>query len=117
MFTVTITLRSGADLAQVEQIVADELARLTRENLSDKEIARVVAAQESSAIYRLEGLNSRANVLQEYNQFLGDPGKITFDLDRYRKTTAEKIRATALRCLMPAHMITVVTNPAKGGGK
>ena len=32
-------------------------------------------AQESGAIYRLEDLNSRANVLQDYNHYLGDPDK------------------------------------------
>ena len=117
VFTVTITLRSGADIAQAEKIALDEIAKVTRENLSDKEIARVVAAQESGAIYRLEGLNSRANVLQEYNQFLGDPGKISFDLDRYRKTTADKIRAAAAKYLVPEHMVTVVTNAVKDGAK
>jgi zinc protease len=78
----------------------------------------VVAAQESRAIYRLEGLNSRANVLQEYDQFLGDPDRISFDLDRYRKASAEQIRATVAQWLSPQHEVIVVTNPvAKAGGK
>ncbi len=118
VFSVTVTLRSNADLAAIEQIVADELAKISREPLGDKEIARVVAAQESRAIYRLEGLNSRANVLQEYDQFLGDPDRISFDLDRYRKASAEQIRATVAQWLSPQHEVIVVTNPvAKAGGK
>jgi zinc protease len=114
-FTVTITLRSTADAAQAQQIALDEIAKLTRDQLTAPEIARVVAGQEAGAIYRLEGLNSRANVLQMYNHYLGDPDRITFDLDRYRKATAEQIRATAATYLVPAHMVTVITNPTRGG--
>ena len=76
----------------------------------------MVAAQEAGQIYRLENLNNRANTLQDYNQFLGDPGKLTFDLDRYRTTSGDKIRAAVAKYLQPAHMITVITNPV-GGGK
>lgn len=111
IFTVTITLRSGVEPAEVERIAAEQVAKIARDNLSDQELARVVAQNEAAAVYRLEGLNSRANVLQEYNQFLNDPGKITYDLDRYRKTTPDKIRAAVARYLDPAHAITIVTNP------
>jgi predicted Zn-dependent peptidase len=116
LFQVTVTLRSNADLDQVKHIVLDELARVAREKLGDKEIARVVAAQEARAIYRLENLNTRANVMQEYNQFLGDPDRITWDLNRYRNTTAETVRATFAKYITLDHMITVITNPA-GGAK
>ena len=115
-FTITVTLRSDASMDEVKKIVAGELARVTKDNLSDKEIARVVAQNEASAIYRLENVNERADVLQTYNQFLGDPDRITWDLDRYRKTTPERIRAAAAMYLAPEHMITIVTNPA-GGAK
>jgi zinc protease len=116
-FSVTVTLRSNADAARVQQIVLDAVSRLTRDPLTGKEIQRVVATQESRAIYELEGLNSRANVLQEYNQFLGDPGKITFDLDRYRNATGEQIRQTCAKYLSPNHAITVITNPSTAGGQ
>jgi predicted Zn-dependent peptidase len=118
-FDVTVTLRTEADLEQVKKIVGEEIARVTRENLSDKEIQRVVTASEASAIYRLESLNNRANILQTYNQFLGDPGKLSWDLDRYRKATAEVIRGYAAKYLTPSSMVTIITNPAQaqGGGK
>jgi zinc protease len=115
-FDVTVTLRPEADMDQVKKIVADEVAKTTKENLSDKEIQRVVTASEASAIYRLEGLNARANILQMYNQFLGDPGKLSWDLDRYRKATPDAIRGYAAKYLAPGSMVTVITNPA-GGSK
>ncbi|HEX7704578.1 MAG TPA: insulinase family protein, partial [Kofleriaceae bacterium] len=110
-FNITVSLRGGADAAAVQQIVLDEVAKLTKAPLTAKEMARLVASQEASAIRQLEGLNARANTLQLYNHFLGDPDKITFDLDRYRKADAETIRATAAKYLTPAQVVVITTNP------
>jgi len=116
IFEITVQLRSGADLNEVKKIVMDEVEKLKHEDLDQRILDRVVAANESRMMYRLEDLQNRANMLQEYNQFLGDPNKFTWDLDRYRKTTPAKVRETVAQYLDPAHMITVVTNPA-GGAK
>jgi zinc protease len=113
-FTVTITLRSGSDLAETQRLALAEVERLAREPLDGKEIARVVAAQEAGAIYQLENLNQRANTLQAYNHYLGDPDRLSWDLDRYRKTTAEKVRATVARYLTADHAVVVITNPGSG---
>ncbi|HEY5945034.1 MAG TPA: insulinase family protein, partial [Kofleriaceae bacterium] len=115
-FSVTVTLRTGASLDDVKKIVFAELDRVGKENLSDKEISRVIASNEAAMIYRLEGLNARANTLQAYNHYLGDPGKLTWDLDRYRKTTPDKIRASAAKFIVPANAVTIITNPT-GGAK
>jgi zinc protease len=116
LFTITVTLRSGADLEQVNKIVMDEVARLAKENLTDKEIQRFVAQTEANVIYGLEDVNNRANDLQSYNHFLGDADRITWDLDRYRKTTADKIRAAFAKYIVPTKAVTIITNPA-GGAK
>jgi len=123
IFTISVTLRSEANLDEVKRIVAEEVARLAKEPLPDKNIARVVANNEALAIRRLEAVLGRANVLQSYNHYLGDPDRLTWDLDRYRTTTAEKIRATAAKYLTPDRVVTIITiptgatAPATGGKK
>jgi len=116
-FTVTVTLRSGVDQAEVENIVDAELERLRKEPVADREIARVAVAFEARAIRGLEDLLTRAETLQTYNHYLGDPDKVTWDLDRYRKATAEGVRATVAEHLRPDRRILLVTTPAAGGGK
>jgi predicted Zn-dependent peptidase len=113
-FTITITLRSGADIGETKRLVVGELAHVAKDNLTAQELARVVAHAEVRAIYSLEDLMTRANVLQRYNHFLGDPDRMSWDLDRYRNTTPDKIRAIAVKTLAPDHMITVITQPAGG---
>ncbi|HTJ44568.1 MAG TPA: pitrilysin family protein [Kofleriaceae bacterium] len=114
IFTITVQLRTGADAQEVERIVTDEVAKLRGENLSDREVARVVTEGESAAIYQLESLMQRAQVLQTYNHYLGNPDSITWDLDRYRHTTPDKIRAAVNKWLTPDHVIEMVVSP-KGG--
>jgi predicted Zn-dependent peptidase len=117
IFTITVQLRSNADLALAEKIVAGELAKIRGENLSDREVARVVTEFEARSVYTLESLMGRANVLQTYNHYLGNPDSITWDLDRYRHTSPDKVRAAIDKWLSPDHVIELVTLPNASGAK
>src|SRR5262249_5550910 len=110
-FEVTVQLRTGADLAEVEKLVGEELAKLRTEPLTDREIARVVTSQEADAVYGLERLMQRAEVLQTYNHYLGDPDRITWDLDRYRHATPDQVRAAFVKWVVPDHVVEVITMP------
>ncbi|HEU0029741.1 MAG TPA: pitrilysin family protein [Kofleriaceae bacterium] len=117
IFSITVTLRSEGNLDEVKKIVMAEVAKITKEPLTEKELARVVTAVEASKIRSLETVMGRAESLQSYNHYLGDPAKITWDLDRYRKTNPEKIRATAAKYLLPDRVVITITNPATAGAK
>jgi predicted Zn-dependent peptidase len=116
-FQITVTLRPDANIDEVKKIVAAEVARVTKDPLADKEIARFVVAMEASAVRGLESLLARGERLQSYNHYLGDPNKLTWDLDRYRKTTPAAIRDVAAKYLLPDRVVTIITNPTKGGAK
>ena len=54
------------------------------------ELERAKTKQESefvSGLERIGGFGGKADVLNQYNTFLGDPGKIEADLGRYRAVT------------------------------
>jgi predicted Zn-dependent peptidase len=116
-FSIVVTLMSDADLDEVKRIVRDEVARLVKEPPTRDDIARVIAENERSAIRGLETGFGRAEQLQAYNHYLGAPDKLSWDLDRYRSTTPEKIGAVVAKYLTPDHMLTVITLPAPTGGK
>jgi zinc protease len=115
-FQITVTLRNETQLAEVKEIVATEVARLTREDLTEQEIGRFRASAEAGAIRGLESVLGRAQTLQRYNHYLGDPDRISWDLDRYRNTNAARIRAVAAQYLLPERMVTILTNPSKPAG-
>jgi len=120
IFGVTVTLRSDADLAEVERIVADELGRVLREPLADADVARFVTSVEARTIWSLEALMSRVEQLQTYNHYLGDPGKLAWDLDRYRRITPASVQAAARKVIALDQAVVIVTVPraaTKGDAK
>jgi zinc protease len=117
VFEITVTLRTGADEAEVRRLVDAELDRLRREPPTDREVRRTAAGKERGFVFRLESLMARAETLQTYNHYLGDPGRLSWDLDRFRKATPEAVRAAVAASLQPERRIEIVTVPSKGGAK
>jgi zinc protease len=115
VFEVSVTLRTGADMAEVRKVMDAEIARLRTEPISERELSRAVTRFEAASVYSMEALQRRAERLQAYNHYLGDPGKLTWDLDRYRKTTEDAVRATAAKYLDDAHRVVIITQPAEQG--
>jgi zinc protease len=114
-FNIQVTLRGEADLATVEKLVTAELERVRNEPVTDRELKRAVTTYEAQAIRGLEDLLARSERLQGYNHYLGDPDRISWDLDRYRNATADGIRDYAKASLDPKKAAVIVTLP--GGAK
>jgi zinc protease len=112
VFTINVTLRGEADLTEVKRIVVEEVARMARQPISARELRRAVIGYESAAMYGLEDLLNRVERLQAYNHYLGDPDRISWDLDRYRSSSAEAVRDAVATYLTPERMVAVVTSPA-----
>jgi zinc protease len=117
VFSISVTLRTGADEAEVRRLALAEIERLRREPATEREIQRTAAGRERSVVFRLESLMARAETLQRYNHYLGDPGRLSWDLDRFRKATPEAVRAAAAAALVPERRIEIVTVPSQGGSK
>jgi predicted Zn-dependent peptidase len=114
IFNVVVTLRSDADLAKVEAIMDEELAKVAKQPISQREFDRVVVGREAGFVWGLQRLLARAETLQRYNHYVGTPDFISGDLDRLRTSTPEKVRAAAARYLGRDQRVELVTVP---GGK
>ena len=102
LFVVTATARPGAQLPEIERIIGEEIARLAKEGPTAAELDRARTKQESefvSGLERIGGFGGKADVLNQYNTFLGDPGKVEADLARYRNATADSVRQTVAQWL------------------
>jgi len=118
-YSITVDLKTGADPAEVEKIVDEELEKVRTEPISKKELDRAVVEIEASYVWRLEGLLARAETLQSYNHTVGKPDWITPDLDRYRKATPEGVRDAAAKYLSKSARAEIISEPAaaaKAGG-
>ena len=106
-FHVAIDLRTGADPIAVRSILDDECAR----NIDEAAIARQVTRREAGAIWSLTNLSRRANMLQRYAMYTGEPDGLAADLARYRAVTTASIAAAMKRWLTPERMVEITTLP------
>jgi len=115
-FHVSVDLKKGADMGAVERILAEEIERVRNEPITKREFERVLVENESRLVWGLEPILPRAEALQRYNHFVGTPDYFTQDLDRFRKTTVEKVRDAAAQYLQPQGRVEIVTLPATNTG-
>ena len=101
-FQIQATASPGHTLEEIESAVQEELDRVRRKPPTDNELARAknrIEVQHVSQLERLGGFGGRADQLNYYNTFAGDPGVVNTDLERYRAVTAEDVQRVASSAL------------------
>jgi predicted Zn-dependent peptidase len=89
------TVRPGVDPTRVEAAFHEELERLTRDVVTDDEMARAQALVEADELGALQRVEERADRLSMYATLFDDPGMINTMLSRYLAVTPEDIRSAA----------------------
>ncbi len=93
-FDVTVTAKEGHTLEEIEREVDAILNDLLTNGITEAELKQAKTSWESSFVRRLQtvgGFGGRANLLNSYNVFLGDPGKLNWDMERYTNATLESV--------------------------
>jgi zinc protease len=101
-FNITVTVRNGVNPDDVEKEIEAELQRIMKNGVTASELNAAKNNYETSFVRSLEqigGFGGRADRLNQYNVFLGDPGKFQWDLDRYTNATAADIQRYANKYL------------------
>ena len=94
-FHVTVTARAGHTLAEVEQAVDTELKKILEEGVSSEELVQVKVNWEADFVRSLErvgGFGGKADTLNSYNVYLGEPDMFQWDLERYAQVDPEDIQ-------------------------
>ncbi len=118
MFVVIATARPGVSLSQIEPIIAEEIARLAKSGPTADELNRAKVKWEFSfvtGLERLGGFGGKADRLNQYNTFWGDPGKFEEDLARYRNATAETVRDALAKWVDTRNRLVVRFHPETSG--
>ncbi|HVG39015.1 MAG TPA: pitrilysin family protein, partial [Pyrinomonadaceae bacterium] len=117
-FIIWATARPGASLAQIETIVTDEIARLAKEGPTPAELNRAKTKWEFAYVTGLErigGFGGKADLLNQYNTFLGDPNKFEADVARHRDATVEGVRGAVAKWLDTRNRLLVRFHPETTG--
>jgi len=113
-FVVFATARPGSSLADIEKTVTEEIARLAKTGPTAEEVDRAKTKWEYNFVTGLErigGFGGKADLLGQYNTYLGDPSKFDADVQRYRGATAASIREAVSKYLDTRNRLLVRFHP------
>jgi zinc protease len=115
---VEATAREGVALPDIEKVIADEIARLARTGPTQAELDRARTKHEFefiSGLERIGGFGGKADLLNKYNTFLGEPGRFEDDLRRFRVLTVADVKSAAARWLDTPNHLVVRFHPETSG--
>lgn len=98
---ITVQAKPRADLGAIERAVDEEIARLQRTGPTADELAARKASCELDRTEPLQSVRERADRLNEYQFYLGQPDGLARDLARYRNASPESVRRWAQTLLTP----------------
>jgi len=105
------TVRPGVDVARVEAAFLEELELLTRESVSDDELARAKALVEADELGALQRVEERADRLAMYATLFDEPDLINQMLGRYLAVTPDAIRDAAAEVFRPDNRVVLTYLP------
>jgi len=116
LFEIVSTAKPGHTLAELEQAINDEIAKIKAGGPTPEEMERAYNAREAGFIYGLQtvgGFGGKDDQLNAYATFLGNPGYFEQDLARYRRVTAADVQRVANQYLTDKrYVLSVVPRQA-----
>lgn len=123
MFQIVVTPRPGQSPAKIDSLVRAELAKIERDGITPRELARVQNTTRASYLAQLASDAQTADLLNAYNYFVGTPDYVQQDVARFDAVTRADVQRVARQYLMrPKVVLTVVPEGqkammVKGGAK
>lgn len=101
LFEISVLTKPDADLDKVEKIVDEEVGKLLADGPTPAELDEKRAGIELGALSALQNLRFKADKLNEYEYYWGEPNSFKRDLDRFRNATVAGVKDWAARVLTP----------------
>ncbi|TFG88442.1 MAG: insulinase family protein, partial [Gemmatimonadales bacterium] len=104
IFMIEATARDGVPLERIEAVIDEELAAVRSKGVTKDELSLAKVGYEGRflrSLQRVGAWGGKADVLNKYNTFLGDPGRLQWDLDRHLAVTPAAVQRTAAEYLGP----------------
>ncbi len=110
IFEITATAKPGHTGDELLKVIDEELAKLRTGGITDDELGRARTSIVADTLFDLERSSSRANRLNTYAHYIGDPNYLAKDVARTTNATTTTV-ANAARTWLPEkdRVVTIVT--------
>ncbi len=98
LFLITATAKPGVKPEELEKAIGEELAAVQKEGVTQAEVERArntIETRTIEGLQRLGGFGGKADLLNQYNHYVGDPGYLAKDLERYNNATPGSVQKLA----------------------
>jgi zinc protease len=99
IFSVSVTIRPDKSVGDVRRIIDEELDRLGNEGPSEVEVSRAKTVISAASMFALERVAGRADHLNLYNHYAGNPNYLESDMRRTATVTRDAVRDAVARFL------------------
>ena len=113
-FEIVATAKPGHTPEELLAAIDQELARVEAAGIDDGELARARTAFVAAEAFGLEGVAARANTVNMFIHYTGDPGYLPKNVARYEDATAASVRTTAVKWLVPNKRVVTFVRATKG---
>jgi zinc protease len=111
LFGITISVRPGKDLKEIESLVYAELERFKSEPVANWELDKVHATNRRQQAQQLQSTLSRAILLSQYAVFYKEPGLLNTIEDKLAKVSKEDIQRVAKTYFKETSRTVITTVP------
>ena len=90
-FNISVNAYPGFSLAEVEEAVFEAFALFEEEGVTENDLERIKAGLETDFYNGMSSVLGKSFQLARYNEYAGDPGFVTEDLQRIQAVTMDDI--------------------------
>ena len=114
-FGVGLTAKPDQDLAALEAETRAILNRFVDEGPTQEELERARNTHLADYYRSLDGLQTRADLLNHYERLLGDPGGAARDIARYHAVTTASLKQAFAAVVKSPGLFMIITPSGPGG--
>lgn len=113
VFDIVATAKPGHTPAELLKVIDEELAKLQKSGIEPAELARAKTSIVADMTFDLEKSSQRANRLNSYAHYVGDPAYLEKDVLRNTTPTPASVTQAATTWLKPGDRVVALVTPAK----
>ena len=113
-FQIDVTPKPGQKVSDIDRVVQAQIDSVISNGITPRELQRAQNTYKASFLNRLASVLGKAEVLNSYNYFVGNPDFVQQDAARYERVTAADVQRVAKTYLgRPKIILTVVPEGKK----
>jgi zinc protease len=110
-FSFTIRAVPGTKLSEMEAMVRSSFDDFIKRGVTDADIEKIKAQKTASAIFGLESIANKSNLLSEYETLLGNCNYVKADVLRYDNVTKKDVMRVFQIYIKDAHCLIASVYP------